>query len=181
MNENKPWLVLVADGWKHHYVPSELIEDISEDARRRFHEVQDVHNSDYAWMDLPGMIMVDRSIQDLDLDGGLRVSIPSEHFGYFAGAIMSAEPRIGHITGKTYYKVHGWLHCTVLTQAQRDQLGELILARFKKVVEIAKAEAEEFDRRLASIPNVASSKSPSSMKKAGIAKKLVSKPDDSNN
>ncbi len=171
------WIMLHAEGWKFHWAPASLLEGLTLDAVRRFHTINDVEPATQGFIDLPGMCMMDRSIQTFEIDG-FKLSIPTQDMEYYF-AELSAPVRTFK-TGEKYVKLHGRLHCLVLTEDQRNRL--LAQLDMPAILEKARQENEEFTRRIRSINEdgvkVVSPRDPKSLE--GVVK-LVSKPNDEKN
>jgi len=74
------------------------------------------------FLDLPGMVKMDRPRETFDLDG-LMLVIPSEDVGAYSRAVRKGPS----IDGLLY--LNGFHRCLVLSEAHRAQLGRLLLER----------------------------------------------------
>lgn len=72
-----------------------------------------------AFIDLPGMILADRKIATFFIQG-FAVSFPNNEVEYFMNRLLESPERVSRDV--KYYKLHGWLHCLVLTPDMRDEL-----------------------------------------------------------
>lgn len=97
-------------------------------------------------IDMPGMIMSDRTYQEVELDG-LRISIPTTDFALLREVLVAADVEILS-NDVECVKMRGWLEGIVMTPEQRTRLlanmGEVLPA----VVVAAGKENREFVRRL---------------------------------
>lgn len=135
-------------GSKPHFIPTEMFDDATEELVKRFDATIDsVKDVTSATIDLPGMIMADRSYVDFDL-GGFTLSIPTTDIDFYYKELQG---KVRAVNGKQYYKLHGWIHCIMVTPKQRDAMLQKIEAERNAISDKAKAEDEEFDRRIASI------------------------------
>lgn len=181
-----PWVRFFAAEWKPHWVHSSLVTPLAEDAKRRWHEFVSVEpmprGHPEAFLDLPGMVMQDRTYQDFQVDG-LHLRLPTQDVYAFREELESGRLRTFQ-TGEKYYKLHGWLNCLVLSEVQGDALRAQIEARWPEIEAAAKAEDEEFIRRIREVNKgevkVVSPRDPESLK-GFVEKKLVSQPNEEMN
>lgn len=102
-----------------------------------------------AFIDNRGMMMVDRTVQTLELDG-LTIEIPSQDFSDFCYQLKFA--RSEHLDDQTVvWKLRGWLCGLVLTGMLRHALLDLMEDRLPAVELIAQEENAEFLRRVDSM------------------------------
>jgi hypothetical protein len=108
---------------KPHFVPTSLQPDISNELVTRFSRSNlNGENSFTAkpttegLVDLPGMVRVDRTYEEFDL-GGFKLSIPTTDIDFYYSELTKLPER--QVNGKPYYKIHGWIHCVVLTPEHR--------------------------------------------------------------
>lgn len=146
------WKLAIYDGGvKAHYIPESLYTDITDELFARYLErpFQELEK-DEAVYDVGGMAMIDEEwVKWITPHKDLMVSMRARHFPYAFDELRNLKLR--HVNGKPYYKLHGWLHCIVLTPSQRDYLltewkGELCQFNEKALVGNV-----EFARRLAEI------------------------------
>jgi hypothetical protein len=177
-----PWARFFAAEWKPHWVPSALLEDITADARARFHEFLDAEPATEGGVDQPGMIMADRTYQTLEIDG-FKLTIPSQDWEYFLRELEYGRRR-KFASGTEYYKIHGWLNCVVFTVDQRDRVLAEMKARLPAIKIVAQKEDQEFLRRIREINSdgvkVVTPKDPQSLEGV-VEKRLVSKPNGEKN
>jgi len=165
------WVFMTAEGWKHHFCPLSLLSGLLDDAYARGHEVGQTEDTMHGHIDQPGMIMTDRTYQNILL-GEFNLEIPTEDFEHFYERLKSSSLRT-FSNGKEYYKLHGWLHCVVFTPEFRlsalKQMEEILPA----VLIEAEKEHEEFTRRISAINKggvrVMTRKVPESMPKAPMS------------
>ncbi len=113
-----------------HCCPDFLVEPMLEDlrVRTRLTPMQPPYPPADApcarlHLDMPGMVMTTRPWEDFDFEG-LALSIPSEDVGAFLCELENAPAR------SWGYKLHGFHKCLCLSPAQRDDLLELLRARY---------------------------------------------------
>ena len=177
------WARLFMNGWKPHFVPRSLLQGLMDDGERRRHPFDNVEPADKGFIDLPGMIMLDRTHQTIKIDT-FELTIPTQDFEYYYRELKDGPKRTFTSTGQEYYKIHGWIHCAVFTVEQRDLLVKTMGEMLETVKVQAKKEDDEFTRRLREINKdgvkVVSPKDPESMK--GVVEKvLVSPPNNEKN
>lgn len=97
-------------------------------------------------VDMPGMIMTDRTYQTIQLDG-LSVEIPSQDFSILHKQLQETEEEIMP-GGASVFKLRGWLAGLVLTPDQRHDLLSKMDEMLPSVRLIAQKENEEFCRRM---------------------------------
>ena len=167
------WLLYVTGGWKPHWCPIELLAGLMQDAGAHGKPQGFFEPAHHGVVDLPGMIMADRTYQDFDL-GGFTLSIPTEDIEHYYDKIRY-NPLRTFGDGKEYYKIHGWLHCVVLTPSQRKELIGMIEVVLPAARKQSKIEKEEFRRRIAKINSggtrVMSFKAPDSIPKTPLSGK----------
>lgn len=139
------WRWLVIDGWKSHAVPEYLEGALVADlhARHPDEEPAKVESSPINSMgiDQPGMVAMDRPWMTFKIDG-LDIEIPCEDVASFILQLDALKPRefvhgnLGAFKGLTYYKLHGFCKCIVLTPDLKVMLTEALQA------DVAEAEAQ---------------------------------------
>lgn len=163
--KNSSWVFLHVEGFKIHICPRQLFDEVYDDLiTRGGGEVYSVQGTEEMGWDPGGMIMQDRTYQEVKIDSG-RLWVASQDFSAFV-ARLERMPLRTFSNGKKYYKIHGWLHCLVFTPEQRD----LVLAWAKKLLpdveKIAEQEDKEFEKRIVKIndapggPHVLTNKDP---------------------
>lgn len=110
-------------GCKPHFVPESLQPDISDELVNRFSRSNlrgedsfTVKTTTEGLVDLPGMVRMDRTYEEFDL-GGFKLSIPTTDIDFYYSELTRLPER--SVNGKPYYKIHGWIHCVVLTPEHR--------------------------------------------------------------
>lgn len=161
-NDNKSgsqdWTFLLLEGFKGHVVPTKLLPQLMTDLRSRapakeFNEIPVNQRFVDEWgIDLPGMMMADRGYEHIPVTG-LDLEVPYNDMRILMGLLERAEPR-KFADGTTYYKWHGWMHCIVLTQEQRDVALAHMRTRDDAVNALANLESQEFTRRIAEVNKV---------------------------
>lgn len=150
---NYLWKSTYVPGFKVHISLSRYSKPLQDDLVSRLGNdsfidptVRDVSST---LIDLPGMIMADRSVENIKIDT-LNLGIPSSDFEYFYGKLAKLQPRT-FADGQVYYKLHGYLVCLVLTEEQRN----VLLSEMDSTREAAKARANkddaEFEKRIKEI------------------------------
>ena len=134
---------------KWHYcmkrLAYELIEDVGIDEETNV----EMKPTDEGLIDLPGMIMIDRSYQNIKIDT-FRLVIPTEDFEFFHEKLTEAPVRRFR-SGDEYHKIHGWNTCAMFTRDQREMLVEAMAESLPEVRAAAEAESIEFSRRMTKI------------------------------
>lgn len=140
------WRWLVIDGWKSHAVPEYLESVLVGDLAARQPpdddpaEVQS-HPIVSMGIDMPGMVCTTRPWMTFHIDG-LDIEIPCEDVASFLLQLNSLKPRefthekAGAFKGLSYYKLHGFCKCIVLTPDLKVMLTEALEAG------VAEAEAQ---------------------------------------
>lgn len=134
------WKWLIIPGWKSHAVPVYMEHAVVEDLQRRTPEevgsdepltVESKYTTS-CFIDEPGMVAMDRPTTVFVIDG-LSITIPCEDVATMAAKLERAKPRTfetgGLAEGLSYYKLHGFCKCIVLTPDQRYLLLEQLHAR----------------------------------------------------
>lgn len=143
-------LALFEKGVKAHFIPSELFKDICDELYTRFTvKPFETYDKDQAWYDIGGMAMMDAKHLEWNTPGDLKFTLMADHFEYAYDELKNAEVR--EVNGKKYYKLHGWLHCIILTPAQRDFLLEDWEKNLQEYSQAAMMSNLEFERRMAEI------------------------------
>lgn len=140
------WTRLILAQWqaKTHFVPPEYADAVIDDINAKYPDdigippVEEIpvnggsatnaygnreSGITAAGIDTPGMVYRDRTWWRGVLDNGMEVTWPHSDHKHFVDKVRSAKPYPGG-----YYKLHGWIHCIVLTPDHRDQLLALIAA-----------------------------------------------------
>lgn len=144
-------LVLFNERVKAHFIPESLYQDIVDELYTRYLQKPFVeYDKDQAIFDIGGMVMVDEEwLSWITPPKDLQITMRVTHFQYAYDELLELKER--EVNGKKYYKLHGWLHCIVLTPEQRNYL----LQEWGKMAESIKEKALlanlEFDKRLAEI------------------------------
>jgi len=138
MATNAGWLCISSDNWKYHAVPAIFLDAFLAEMVARGSKGETVRKPIRSWgIDRGGMCYSNRPCEDFRLDG-LCLGIPSEHVGYFRDRLRELAPR--SFGERTYYKLHCYWNCTVLTASQRQRL----LAALGKREASATAKADAF-------------------------------------
>lgn len=165
------WVLFMSSGWKGHWCPAELLPGLMEDSSRRGHGMGSYEPAERGLIDLPGMVMVDRSIQTFDI-GGFKLRIPTEDTEQFYFELRSNKERV-FSDGRKYFKIHGWIHCVVMTPEQRLSLLREMETRMDDVKRITREETHEFQRRISQVNSggvrIMTSKAPESMPKIPVS------------
>jgi hypothetical protein len=135
--------------FKAHYCPSVLAAALLADAASRNSAASEVKETAEGWIELPGMCMVDRPIEEIET-GGFRLCIPTQDFAHFGARLMDAPVR-KFADGKEYHKIHGWHSCIVFTPEQREEVLAKMDGMLDAVQKRAEEADEEFSRRMAQI------------------------------
>jgi len=152
------WRWLIIDGWKSHAVP-EYLEGCLVTSLHARQAPEDDHAEVQSTplvsmsIDQPGMVVMTRPWMTFHIDG-LDIEIPCEDVLSFLSQLNEAKPReFGHekagaFKGLTYYKLHGFHRCIVLTPDLKMMLTEALEAGLAE----AEAQATAFyaDRKLPS-------------------------------
>lgn len=114
------WHLLAFHGAKWHVCPEELVRHIMDDLEVRgcSGTVARTRVQDFC-LDHGGPLWMGRSYQEVEIDG-LRIEVPVAELAAFVAQLRRLPPR--EINDRPYYKLHGYVHCIVLTPAQRDAL-----------------------------------------------------------
>ena len=128
---------------KGHFVSEALRTPVLEEGVERKFGFVSEKPLEEGGMDLPGMVFTDRGWEDIDLPGGLKFSFPYSDFAIFFHTLQELHPR-KFKSGETYYKLHGWLTCLVLTPGERDFLLEYMKTNLARV-------ADEYEKETARI------------------------------
>jgi hypothetical protein len=161
MSTKWKWLSDATYHWKGHVVNDDLVHviegDLYDRAKGAGHDstfvIQD--QTDEVYFDLPGMCLIERAHRTIDLDG-LQLRIPSQDFETVLAQVRLLEERQATVGDETltYYKLHGWRFCIVLSVAERERLiGEMECQREAAEVE-GDADNQRFVKALDGLPVV---------------------------
>ncbi len=147
--EDTLWVAVKLKNLKWHYcmkrLAYELIEEIGVDEETTV----EMQPTTEGFIDNPGIIMADRSYQNIKIDT-FKLVIPTEDFEYFHGKLKEAPVRRFR-GGDEYHKIHGWLACAMFTRDQQEMLVEAMGHILPEVRAAAEEEFLEFNRRLSRI------------------------------
>jgi len=142
------WALILFKGYKTHFCPSELVGDLIADIGARGGNAYEVRETDNGGADLPGIVAADRRWEDI-LIGGFKLGFPSQDFEYFMEE-LELSPVRKFASGREYHKVHGWIHCVVLTPEQRafvlKTMAEMLPAVHQRVEEENRRFLEAIDK-----------------------------------
>lgn len=149
--DDSSWVRIMMGGFKTHFCPSGMAGALIADLAARGAEGEPMTDGTLQGLiDLPGMIMVDRPLEKIEIDGFTLV-IPSQDFTYFVDELANKAPVRTFADGQQYHKIHGWMVCVVMTPEQR----EAVLARMEELLPEASKRGDEaddeFSRRMAEI------------------------------
>jgi hypothetical protein len=134
------WAFVLFGGYKAHFCPSNLVGDLVADIEGRGGETIEVKQVDQGGADLPGIVLAHRSWEDIDL-GGFKLGFPTQDFEHFVAELERSSIR-KFSSGKEYHKIHGWMHCVILTPEQRTT----VLKAMAEMLPDVRKRAEEEDR-----------------------------------
>lgn len=131
------------DTFKPHAFPATLERSLLRDLIDRDAAVSSVEPCTSLFADEPGIINVRRPIRHYDV-GGLVLQIPSEDVDVFQHRLAEApartfEPLPRSHVHRSYFKLHTWRLCLVLTVAQKNNLARQLLADLQFAVADARA------------------------------------------
>lgn len=132
----------VGDDFLHgHACPEHLVDAVLGELRERYPRLRtDIEDGGYLFLDMPGMICLDRPTVTMTLPDGFRLELPCEDVVPFYG--RAAELKMRPWGGHEFTKLHGCGRCLVLDRP----LLETLLVGFDCCVEDAEERAEEFYR-----------------------------------
>lgn len=160
MLEQSLWVMVRLKNLKWHYCMKRLAYEFLDEEGLDEETDLEMRPTNEGLIDLPGMVMMDRSYRDIKIDT-FKLVIPTEDFEYFYDRLKEA-PRRRFRGGAEYHKVHGWQACAVFTPEQQEMVVEAMGEILPEVREDAVAETLEFTRRLAKLreQNVVSIRDP---------------------
>jgi hypothetical protein len=88
--------------------------------------------------DLPGMIWTQRQKMTVRVDG-LSLFVPCHDWGVILARLRKSESRI-FASGETYYKLHGYCRCVVMTPEQRESFLRALEAGYDEAYEKAESD-----------------------------------------
>ena len=147
----KTWYkISTTNGWRifPQEISKQYVHSISSKPEERLKTLQETKE---IFLDCPGMVMADRSIQSFYFYG-LKVSIPSHDFGLFLENLEEQDIEIGR-NGVEMYKLKGWLEGLVLTPQLRQDLLEKMCEIYPEAEKLADQENAEFCRRIKDAQN----------------------------
>jgi len=152
-NANWKWLQDETHIWKAHVVSANLIPDLELELLERAETEAKEQGTpifttlsvkdNVVGLDLPGMIMKDRSIRTVDIDG-LTLEMPSQDWESLLAEVKLLQKRV-FASGLGYYKIHAHFYCLVLTPEQRNIMIKAMEAQLAE----AAVEGEADDKRFA--------------------------------
>lgn len=141
--------VLFGGGYKAHLCPRELVGDLIADIELRGGETGETRGTSQGLIDLSGMIMKNRPLEEIDL-GGFKLIIPSQDFAHFLAKLEQVTIR-KFAGGKEYFKIRGWMVCVVFTPAQRLDALRIMETLLPDATRRCEEADTEFERRLGEI------------------------------
>lgn len=136
------WSGVMFGGFKTHFCPNELVSQLVADIISRGGEVIDIKSVTQGWADLPGMVLADRPWEDIQLKN-FKLGFPSQDFEHFLRELNNANVR-KFADGSEYYKLHGWLHCIILTPDQYVQ----VMLKMDEMLPAVRNRCKEADERM---------------------------------
>jgi len=133
-------------GFKSHYCPSDLADGLVEDLESREADIRFIESTDKGYIDLPGMCMADRPMEEVVL-GEFRLSIPSQDFASMLSRLKAA-PLRKFADGSEYFKLHGFHQCLVVSPEQRDELIRIMDEMVADAEKRADEAVVEFGKRM---------------------------------
>jgi hypothetical protein len=116
------WNAHSHEGVKPHFVPDSLMHTILTDIGRRFHApvLQTLDRTgELMRIDRGGPMMISAEWVSVDIDNAT-LEVPVRDIEVYYMDLLQS-PLRGE-PGAQYYKLHGWLHCVVLTPEQRKTI-----------------------------------------------------------
>lgn len=114
------YLVFYSGDVKPHFVPAALREHVLAELRRRFPQVREGHamgqRGEVIGIDRGGAVFINATQVDVPMAGS-QFRIPVRDIEFYYAELLAAEPRFAG--GHEFYKLHGNLHCIVLSADQR--------------------------------------------------------------
>lgn len=134
------WVVISSNNWKPHAVPADLADALEAEMHKRASKGEIVRRliTSYS-LDCGGMCYTARPWEEFSFCG-LHFSVPSEYVAHFYEQIHALTPR--QFGSRSYYKLHSFYSCIVLTLVLRRQLLRALQRRIDK----AEARATAFYR-----------------------------------
>ena len=109
--DDAAWVRVMSGGYKTHFCPSGMTAALIADLTARGAEgAAQADGVLQGMIDLPGMIMVDRPLEEIEIDG-FKLIIPSQDFTYFVDELANKSPVRKFADGQEYHKIHGWMIC----------------------------------------------------------------------
>lgn len=147
------WLKDESLNWLPHAVPVDLSNDLETDLNERgetknfeFSSIWVSQPIEKFAIDLPGMIMIDRHMRSLTIEG-LEISIPSEDWANFLN-MLHLLPERKFQSGEAYYKLHGYLRCLVLSPEHRQQMIAAMVGQLEDAEKEAEEDLQRFTAKL---------------------------------
>lgn len=138
----KKWKFLRVAGYKSLFVSPDVIDQVMSDLKQKGSEIFECVDSDNAFVDLPGMCLVDRKLWKGEIDG-LTIEIPATDVGSILVS-MKKNVDLKKFVDRGWWNVYGWIHCLSLS---KDQYLSLIAA-LERDYEWAEAAADADVARL---------------------------------
>lgn len=141
------WFNIFSDDWKPHLVPASFADALVDEMHERGFEGEIVrHSIVRCSLDQGGMCFAERPWEEFQF-AGLDFAVPSEHVAHFHDRLAELPPRQFECrargsSSRTYYKLHSYWNCVVLSPALRRQL----LRSLQRRIDRAEARATAFYR-----------------------------------
>jgi hypothetical protein len=149
--EDATWVRVMSGGFKTHFCPSGMAGALIADLAARGAEGEAKTDGVLEGLiDLPGMIMMDRPLERIEIDG-FTLIIPSQDFTYFVDELANKAPVRKFADGQEYHKIHGWMVCVVMTPAQRQAVLEKMDELLPEASRRGDEADDEFSRRMSEI------------------------------
>lgn len=148
----KKWILVRAEGFKAIFAAPEVVDLVRARMIRSQVQIADLNEEcDVAWVDNPGMCLVDRAMWSAVIDD-LRVEIPASDFHDFMrqlrDSVNKPEFNSENDPNRGYRSIYGWINCIALTQEQYEKLLAAMIIDADSVKAIADDEDARFARAI---------------------------------
>jgi len=142
------WAIVRSSMFKAHACPSNMVAGVVSDIKSRGGDILEIRAQDSVVIDLPGMVMVDRPMEQVEIDG-FTLAMPSQDFDWFLDELYRLAPERSFKDGTKYHKIHGWVVCFVMSPDQKARMLEKMERMLPDVMKRAGQADQDMERRVA--------------------------------
>jgi hypothetical protein len=150
LKSKRTWTFIHAESLKVIYASPEVVDEVKESIKRRGLVINSEMQKDEAFVDNPGMCLINRQYWSGIVDG-LKIEIPvSDFYDFFMQITLHLNDPVYKDSDpeRSYRTIYGWLHVIALTDEQYRDLQSLMIKDADDVRIIADKESERLEGSL---------------------------------